>query len=117
MFNGATNDLDTSGIIIAVVYTGLLFTLLVFLSVTFSTVITNAPGSVGMIYLLWYTGITVLLAFQADGFSPEGVLGGLPTLLQGQFEWSLHWPILLVLVVPLLALPPLGIRMFSQRDL
>ena len=117
MFNGATNDLDTSGIIIAVVYTGLLFTLLVFLSVTFSTVITNAPGTLGMIYLLWYTGITVLLAFQADGFSPVGVLGGLPTLLQGQFEWSLHWPILLVLVVPLLALPPLGIRMFSQRDL
>ena len=117
MFNGATNDLDTSGIIIAVIYTGLLFTVLVFLSVTFSTVITSAPGSLGMIYLLWYTGITVLLAFQADGFSPVGVLGGLPVLLQGQFEWSLHWPILVVLVVPLLALPPLGIRMFSQRDL
>jgi len=117
MFNGATNDLDTSGIIIAVVYTGLLFTVLVFLSVTFSTVITSAPGSLGMIYLLWYTGITALLAFQSDGFSPVGVLGGLPALLQGQFEWSLHWPILVVLVVPLLALPPLGIRMFSQRDL
>ena len=117
MGNGASNDLDTSGIILALIYTGLLFTVLVFLSVTFSTVVTNAPGSLGMIYILWYTGIALLLAFQAEGFSPVGVLGRVPALLQGEFQWTLHWPVLAALVVPLVVLPPLGIRMFGQRDL
>ena len=117
MGNGLSNDLDTSGILIALVYTGLLFTVLVFLSVTFSTVVTNTPGSLGMIYILWYTAITVLLAFQAEEFTPVGVLGGVPAVLQGEFQWSLHWPILMALVIPLVVLPPLGIRMFGQRDL
>ena len=117
MGNGLSNDLDTSGILIALVYTGLLFTVLVFLSVTFSTVVTNTPGSLGMIYILWYTAITVLLAFQAEEFTPVGVLGRVPAVLQGEFQWSLHWPILVALVIPLVVLPPLGIRMFGQRDL
>ena len=117
MGNGISNDLDTSGIIIALIYTGMLFTVLVFLSVTFSTVVTNAPGSLGMIYLLWYSAITVLLALGSEGFTPVGVLGRVPAVLQGEFQWSLHWPILVALVVPLVTLPPLGIRMFGQRDL
>ncbi len=117
MGNGVSNDLETSGIVIALIYTGLLFSVLVFLSVTFSAVITNTPGSLGMIYILWYTAITLLLVFQADGFTSVGVLGRVPALLQGEFQWSLHWPILVALAVPLVALPPLGIRMFGQRDL
>ena len=117
MGNGVINDLDPSGILIALIYTGLLFTVLVFLSVTFSAVVTNTPGSLGMIYMLWYTAITMLLVFQAEGFSAVGVLGRVPALLQGEFQWSLHWPILVALLVPLVALPPLGIRMFGQRDL
>ena len=117
MGNGASNDLATSGILIAVIYTGLLFTVLVFLSVTFSAVVTNTPGSLGMIYILWYAAITMLLVFQAEGFTPVGVLGRVPALLQGEFQWSLHWPILVALALPLVALPPLGIRMFGQRDL
>ena len=117
MGNGLSNDLNTAGILIALVYTGLLFTVLVFLSVTFSTVVTNTPGSLGMIYILWYTAIALLLAFQAEEFTPVGVLGQVPALLQGEFQWSLHWPILVALVIPLVVLPPLGIRMFGQRDL
>lgn len=117
MSSGVSNDLNFSGILVALGYTGLLFTLLVFLSVTFSTVITSTPGSLGMIYILWYTAITLIMAFQAHGFTSVGVLGRLPAVLQGEFEWSLHWPILAVLVIPLVALPPLGIRMFGQRDL
>ena len=114
MGNGVSNDLDTSGVLIALIYTGMLFTVLVFLSITFSAVVTNTPGSLGMIYILWYTSITLLVVFQADGFSPVGVLGRVPAVLQGEFQWSLHWPILAALLVPL---PPLGIRMFGQRDL
>ena len=117
MGNGVTNDLDSSGVLIAVVYTGLLFTVLVFLSITFSAVITNTPGSLGMIYILWYTAITLLVVFQADEFSPVGVLGRVPAMLQGEHQWSVHWPILVALVAPLVVLPPLGIRMFGQRDL
>ena len=117
MGNGVSNDLDTSGVLIALIYTGMLFTVLVFLSITFSAVVTNTPGSLGMIYILWYTSITLLVVFQADGFSPVGVLGRVPAVLQGEFQWSLHWPILAALLVPLVALPPLGIRMFGQRDL
>ena len=117
MGNGVSNDLDTSGVLIALIYTGMLFTVLVFLSITFSAVVTNIPGSLGMIYILWYTSITLLVVFQADGFSPVGVLGRVPAVLQGEFQWSLHWPILAALLVPLVALPPLGIRMFGQRDL
>ncbi len=117
MANGISNDLDTSGILIALSYTGLLFTVLVFLSVTFSAVVTNTTGALAMIYILWYTAIALLLVVQAEGFSPAGVLGRLPALLQGEFQWSLHWPILVALVVPLVALPPLGIRTFGQRDL
>jgi hypothetical protein len=117
MANGTSNDLDPNGIIVALVYVGLLLTVLVFLSVTFSAVVTNAPGSLAMIYILWYTGISVLLAVQAEDFSAVGVLGRLPALLQGEFEWSLHWPVLAGLVVPLVVLPPMGIRMFGQRDL
>ena len=117
MANGVTNDLDTSGILIALIYTGLLFTVLVFLSVTFSAVITNTPGSLAMIYIIWYAAVALLLAFQAEGFSPVGVLGQVPAVLQGEFEWSLHWPILVALVIPLVVLPLVGIRMFGQRDL
>ena len=116
MGTGVSNDLDSSGILIALIYTGLLFAVLVFLSVTFSAVVTNTPGSLAMIYILWYTAITMLLAIQADGFSPSGVLGQIPALLQGEFEWSLHFPILTALLFPLVGLPPLGIRMFGQRD-
>lgn len=116
MGGGLSNDLDTSGIVIALMYTGLMFTVLVFLSVTFSAVVTNTPGSLAMIYILWYTAITLILAIQADGFSPSGVLGRIPTLLQGEFQWSLHFPILVALFFPLVFLPPLGIRMFGQRD-
>lgn len=117
MGNGASNDLDASGIAIALIYTGLLFAVLVFLSVTFSAVVTNTPGSLGMIYILWYAAVAMLLAFQAEGFSSVGVLGRVPALLQGEFQWSLHWPILVALLLPLVVLPPLGIRMFGQRDL
>ena len=117
MGNGVSNDLDPNGILIALIYTGLLLTVLVFLSVTFSAVVTNTPGSLGMIYILWYTAITLLLAVQAEGFSPVGVLGRVPALLQGEFQWSLHRPILVALLIPLVVLPPLGIRMFGQRDL
>ena len=117
MGSGVSNDLDASGVLVAVIYAGLLFTVLVFLSITFSAVVTNTPGSLGMIYVLWYTAITVLLVFQADEFSPVGPLGRLPTVLQGEFEWSLHWPFMVGLLVPLVVLPPLAIRMFGQRDL
>jgi hypothetical protein len=117
MGNGISNDLDTSGILLALVYTGLLLTVLVFLSVTFSAVVTNTPGSLGLIYIFWYTAITLLLAVQADGFTPVGVLGEMPAVLQGDFQWSFHWPILAGLAAPLVLLPPLGIRMFGQRDL
>ena len=116
MGGGLSNDLASSGILIALMYTGLLFTVLVFLSVTFSAVVTNTPGSLAMIYILWYTAITMLLTIQADGFSPSGVLGRIPALLQGEFEWSLHFPFLVALFFPLVVLPPLGIRMFGQRD-
>ena len=116
MGSGVSNDLDANGILIALTYTALLFTVLVFLSVTISAVVTNTPGSLAMIYILWYTAITVLLAIQADGFSPAGVLGRVPALLQGDFQWSLHFPFLTALLFPLVALPPLGIRMFGQRD-
>jgi hypothetical protein len=116
MASGVSNDLDANGILIALIYTGLLLTVLVFLSVTFSAVVTNTPGSLAMIYILWYTAITVLLALQADGFSPSGFLGGVPALLQGEFQWSLHFPFLTALLFPLVVLPPLGIRMFGQRD-
>tara|TARA_B100000315_G_C14544009_1_gene572327 strand:- start:1000 stop:1719 length:720 start_codon:yes stop_codon:yes gene_type:complete len=117
MANGISNDLDTNGILIALIYTGLLLTVLVFLSVTFSSVVTNAPGSLAMIYVLWYTAISLLLAVQAEEFTPVGVLGRMPEVLQGHFEWSTHWPIMAALAVPLVVLPPLGIRMFGQRDL
>ena len=117
MGNGVSNDLDPNGILIALIYTGLLLTVLVFLSVTFSAVVTNTPGSLGMIYILWYTAITLLLAIQAEGFSPVGVLGRVPALLPGEFQWSLHRPLLVALLIPLVVLPPLGIRMFGQRDL
>jgi hypothetical protein len=117
MANGVSNDLDTNGILLAMIYIGLLFTVLVFLSVTFSAVVTNTPGSLGMIYILWYTAISLIMAFQAEEFSPVGVLGRVPAVLQGDFQWSLQWPVLAALVIPLVVLPPLGIRMFGQRDL
>ena len=117
MGNGVSNDLDPNGILIALIYTGLLFTVLVFLSVTFSAVVTNTPGSLGLIYILWYTAIAILLVFQAEGFSPVGVLGRVPAILQGEFQWSFHRPVLLALLIPLVVLPPLGIRLFGQRDL
>ncbi len=117
MGNGASNDLDPNGILIALIYTGLLFTVLVFLSVTFSAVVTNTPGLLAMIYILWYSAIAMVLVFQAEAFSPVGVLGRAPAILQGEFQWSIHWPILAALMVPLVLLPPLGIHMFGRRDL
>ena len=114
---GKANDLDYAGISLALSYITLLLAFLVVLGVTFSTIFNNTMASVVILEIIWYISFGVALLAQGTSFTRDGVLGLLPAVLQGVYNWGDSWPFMLVLVVPIVGLPILGLRFFQQRDL
>lgn len=117
MYYGGHNDMEWRGILLGLTYIALLLGILVMLGVTFSTFITNLLVAVSLLSILWYTGLGMYLVSEHRGFSPEGLLGVLPLILQGSYQMADNWVILGCLIAPIVMLPMLALYLFSVRDL
>ena len=78
------NDMTVEGILVGMAYWGLLLTVLSFLGITVSVLVTNTVMGLVVLGVIWYMALGILDLAYADGFTPEGVLGNLPLVLQGK---------------------------------
>jgi hypothetical protein len=117
MYYGGNNDMEWQGILLGLGYIALLLGILVMLGVTFSTFITNVLVAVSLLSILWYSGLGLYLVSAHRGFSPEGLLGVLPLILQGSFQMADNWIVISYLSAPMVLLPILALYFFSTKDL
>ena len=117
MYYGGNNDMEWRGILLGLGYIGLLLGILVMLGVAFSTFITNVLVAVSLLSILWYSGLGLYLVSEHRGFSPEGLLGVLPLILQGSFQMADNWIVIGYLAAPIALLPILALYFFSTKDL
>ncbi len=111
------NDMTVEGIFVGLAYWVLLITLLSFMGITVSVLVNNTMLGLVVLGVIWYMGLGILDLAYADGFSPEGVLGNLPLVLQGK-SLSEEVTVLLVLgAIPILILPLLAVKFMNSRDL
>ena len=114
---GLTNDMTTSGMLLALAYWSLMLTVLVFLGITVSVMFTNTLLGVTVLGVFWYLGLLLLAAAYAGDLTADGVLGGLPLVLQGESRMIEISTILIIGGVPLLVLPFLATRIVNSRDM
>lgn len=114
---GLDNDMTTSGMLIAIAYWSLMLTVLVFLGITFSVTFTNTLLGVTVLGVFWYMGLMLLAATYAGDLTADGVLGGLPLVLQGESRMIEISTILIIGGIPLLVLPFLAVRIVNSRDM
>ena len=117
MYYGGNNDMEWRGVLLGLGYVSLLLGILVMLGVTFSTFITNLLVAVSLLSILWYTGLALYLISEHHAFSPEGLLGALPEILQGSFRMGDNWVVIGYLIAPIVLLPILALYLFSTKDL
>ena len=111
------NDMTIEGILVGLAYWVLLITVLSFMGITVSVLVNNTMLGLVVLGVIWYMGLGILDLAYADGFSPEGVLGNLPLVLQGK-SLSTEVTVLIALgAVPILILPLLAIKLMNSRDL
>ena len=111
------NDMTVEGILVGMAYWVLLLTVLSFLGITVSVLVTNTVMGLVVLGVIWYMALGILDLAYADGFTPEGVLGNLPLVLQGK-SLSIEVTVLVGLgVVPILILPFLALKFMNSRDL
>ena len=111
------NDMTVEGIFVGLAYWVLLITVLSFMGITVSVLVNNTMLGLVVLGVIWYMGLGILDLAYADGFSPEGVLGNLPLVLQGK-SLSEEVTVLLVLgAIPILILPLLAVKFMNSRDL
>ena len=114
---GLENDMTTAGILLALAYWSLMLTVLVFLGITFSVLFTNTLLGVTVLGVFWYMGLLLLAAAYAGDLTVDGVLGGLPLVLQGESQMIEISTIAIIGGVPLLVLPLLATRIVNSRDM
>ena len=114
---GLTNDMTTSGMLLALGYWSLMLTVLVFLGVTFSVMFTNTLVGITVLGVFWYMGLVLLAATYAGDLTADGVLGGLPLVLRGESLMIEISTILIIGGVPLLTLPFIATRIVNSRDM
>ena len=111
------NDMTIEGILVGLAYWVLMITVLSFMGITVSVLVNNTMLGLVVLGVIWYMGLGILDLAYADGFSPEGVLGNLPLVLQGK-SLSTEVTVLIALgAVPILILPLLAIKLMNSRDL
>ncbi len=111
------NDMTIEGILVGLAYWVLMITVLSFMGITVSVLVNNTMLGLVVLGVIWYMGLGILDLAYADGFSPEGVLGNLPLVLQGK-SLSTEVTVLVALgAVPILILPLLAIKLMNSRDL
>jgi hypothetical protein len=93
--------MTTSGMLLALAYWSLMLTVLVFLGITVSVMFTNTLLGVTVLGVFWYLGLMLLAAAYAGDLTVDGVLGGLPLVLQGQSRMVEISTILIIGGIPL----------------
>ncbi len=114
---GLENDMTTSGMLLALSYWSLMLVVLVFLGITFSVLFTNTLLGVTVLGVFWYMGLMLLAATYAGDLTADGVLGGLPLVLQGESRMIEVSTIAIIGGIPLLVLPFLATRIVNSRDM
>lgn len=111
------NDMTVEGILVGLAYWTLLITALSFLGITVSVLVNNTMLGLVVLGVIWYMALGILDLAYAHEFSPDGLLGNLPLVLQGK---SLSGEVLALLVlgmVPVIILPFFALRFMNSRDL
>lgn len=111
------NDMTVEGILVGIAYWVLLITVLSFLGITVSVLVNNTMLGLVVLGVIWYMALGILDVAYATDFSPEGVLGNLPLVLQGKSLTSEVTTLLVIGIVPILILPILAVRFMNSRDL
>ena len=117
MVQGGNNDMTTQGVVLGFAYVLILLSILVMLAVTFSTLISNILLSFSLLGIIWYSALGAFVFLRAPTFTADGLLGDLPSVLQGAVDFNSHLINIGYLSIPLLLLPALAILFFGNRDL
>lgn len=111
------NDMTIAGIWVGLAYWTLMLTVLSFLGITVSVLFTNTLLGLVVLGVFWYISLAVLDVAYWNGFTPEGVLGNLPLVLQGK-SLTIEITTLVILgIVPLVILPFIALKSLNSRDL
>lgn len=111
------NDLTAQGIWVGLAYWTLMLTVLSFLGITVSVLFTNTLLGLVILGVFWYICLGLLDVAYANGFTPEGVLGNLPLVLQGQALTVEITTLVTLGIVPLVVLPFIALKLLNSRDL
>jgi len=117
LIQGEGNDLTLTGTVLGLTYVSLALSTLVLLTVLFSSFINNMMLTSVIALLIWYVVIAGYALTQINEFSPDGLLGQLPRILQGNFQMGDNWPILVISLIPIFVLGALSVLVFQRRDL
>lgn len=111
------NDMTAEGIWVGLAYWTLMLTVLSFLGITVSVLFTNTLLGLVILGVFWYICLGLLDVAYANGFTPEGVLGNLPLVLQGQALTVEITTLVTLGIVPLVVLPFIALKLLNSRDL
>ena len=111
------NDMTVEGILVGIAYWLLLITVLSFLGITVSVLVNNTMLGLVVLGVIWYMALGILDIAYADGFTPEGVLGNLPLVLQGKSLSAEVLVLVVIGIIPIIILPFMAVRFMNSRDL
>ena len=111
------NDMTVEGILVGLAYWALMITALSFLGITVSVLVNNTMLGLVVLGVVWYMALGILDAAYAHDFSPEGLLGNLPLVLQGKSLSGEVLVLLIIGIVPIFVLPFFALRFMNSRDL
>ena len=117
MTNAQNNDLTVAGIWVGLAYWTLMLTVLTFLGVTVSVLFTNTLFGLVVLAVFWYICLGLLDVAYWTEFSPEGVLGNLPLVLQGKSLIIEITTLVSLGIFPLIILPFIALKSLNNRDL
>ena len=117
MSNAQNNDLTVAGIWVGLAYWTLMLTVLTFLGITVSVLFTNTLFGLVVLSVFWYICLGLLDVAYWTEFSPEGVLGNLPLVLQGKSLTIEITTLVSLGIFPLLILPFIALKSLNNRDL
>lgn len=111
------NDMTVEGILVGLAYWVLLISVLSFLGITVSVLVNNTMLGLVVLGVIWYMGLGILDLAYAEDFSPEGLLGNLPLVLQGKALFTEVAALVILGLIPIIVLPFLAVRFMNSRDL
>ena len=117
MSNAQNNDLTIAGIWVGLAYWTLMLTVLTFLGITVSVLFTNTLFGLVVLGVFWYICLGLLDVAYWTEFSPEGVLGNLPLVLQGKSLIIEITTLVSLGIFPLIILPFIALKSLNNRDL